>query len=436
MSEETFGQVLRRLRGRRTLQAVANAAGISTSYVHKLENGQGAPTLRVVEALDAATHAHGELIEAYERTETRPAPIAEFRPPIAAMSPVRTLDINDAYCNDEEDATERRRLLQMAAGLGALGPVESLRQLIDLETRTSQSTEDWELACADHLYALCTRAPGDVAHDLHLDLVAVLRQVEQTAAQLGADHKETRDLFRVLAAMSTLNANVLTRSGQHGDALRWWRTARHTADASGDLHLSLGVRSTETGHALSGGQRDPATVLRLIHSADEIVAKAPASYGAALMEVSRAKALSMLGRHDEALTALNDIQDRLETGSLPVSIMPVYWRNQQFIYAQLWVYSAAGVEAQAVEARDKVLADNRDYQYRAIARLHTARCTVVCGGVEEGAAEAVAVLDGVQPAFRTTMVVEAGRMVVRAVPDEQRARPAVGDLRAMLAIES
>jgi len=79
MSEEVFGQVLRRLRGRRPLAAVARAAGISTSYVHKLENGYGTPTLTVVMALDAATNAAGELIAAYENLEPLTAKNVELR---------------------------------------------------------------------------------------------------------------------------------------------------------------------------------------------------------------------------------------------------------------------------------------------------------------------------------------------------------------------
>ncbi|MET7327064.1 helix-turn-helix transcriptional regulator [Nonomuraea sp. NPDC005650] len=100
VGEETFGQVLRHLRGNRTLGAVANAAGISTSYVYKLENGQRKPTRTVVEALEAATNAQGALIEASERNENKSAPNAEILPPIAPLSPVRTLDINDQYGGD------------------------------------------------------------------------------------------------------------------------------------------------------------------------------------------------------------------------------------------------------------------------------------------------------------------------------------------------
>ncbi|MGW0806864.1 helix-turn-helix domain-containing protein [Nonomuraea sp. NPDC002799] len=432
MSEETFGQVLRRLRGRRTLQAVAKAAGISLSYVHKLENGQGTPTLTVVEALDAATHAQGELIEAHERNEARSAPIAEFRASTAKKRSMRTLDIYDAYYG--EDATERRRLLQIAAGLGMVGPAEALRQLIDLSIPLQRSVADWELACADHLHGIRTRPPEQVQTDVHIDLMAALHQVQQSATHLGVDHSQTRDLYRVLAALATLNGNVLTRIGDHGAAIRWWRTARQAADASGDLYLQLGVRSTEAGHGLGGGQRDPETVLRLLETAQPIVEKAPDSFGAALIGYTRAKAMAMVGRHEEARETLERVSERLATGHLPVSIMGGYWRAGQLPYARVWVYSAAGDEGRTVDAREQVIASNPDYQYPAIARLLTSRCTVVRGGVDEGLQAAAGVLDDLPAMHRTTLVMQAGHMVLSAVPMQQRERPAAGDLRSLLAI--
>jgi hypothetical protein len=46
----------------------------------------------------------------------------------------------------------------------------------------------------------------------------------------GAD---VTDLQRVLAALSTLHGGVLTRLGDHGAALRWWRTAATPLSRSG-----------------------------------------------------------------------------------------------------------------------------------------------------------------------------------------------------------
>ncbi|MEU8145860.1 hypothetical protein [Nonomuraea sp. NPDC048901] len=157
------------------------------------------------------------------------------------------------------------------------------------------------------------------------------------------------------------------------------------------------------------------------------------SYGAALIDYTRCKALAMVGRHDEARATLERISERLSTGHLPASIMADYWRLGQLPYARVWVYSAAGDMAKASEARDQVVRDNPDYQYPAIARLLTAQCTVVNGGVDEGLQVAAEVVDSLPAIHRTTLVEQAGRMVLSAVPVEQRERPAVSDLRSVLA---
>ncbi|WP_170223059.1 helix-turn-helix domain-containing protein [Nonomuraea turkmeniaca] len=439
MSEETFGQLLRRLRGRLPLREVARRARAGKSYIDDLERDRKWPSRAVVVALDRALEADGALIAAYDASEAS-VPISDVNPPTAEMGLLRNLGWGDNSDELGEAATKRRELLHIIAGLGAtaLTPSsEDLRQYFDVNPLVdTQTLNDWERACGSHLQALVTR-PADVVHqDLDVDLRTVLLRAKMMADQFGPDHARTRDMARVVSAMSTLNANVLTRLGRHVEAERWWRTARQMADASDDLHLALGVRSTEAGHMLSAGESDAAAILDLIHTAAPIVARSPNSYGAALMELALAKTLSRLGRHGEAIATLERVSDQLATGRLEVTIMPRYWANQQLTYARAVVFSAAGKEAQFLDAQDQILAGNRDYQYPIIARLHAALCIVVCGGVEEGARNAAEVLADVPSTYRTHMIDRAGRMVIRAVPIDRQTRPEVRDLRSMLAIEA
>jgi transcriptional regulator with XRE-family HTH domain len=60
--DETFGQALRRLRGARSLRAVAQLAHCSKSYVFDLETGRKEPTLEIAAALDRALNAAGALL--------------------------------------------------------------------------------------------------------------------------------------------------------------------------------------------------------------------------------------------------------------------------------------------------------------------------------------------------------------------------------------
>jgi len=113
-----------------------------------------------------------------------------------------------------------------------------VRQPLDLALAGDQrrTAEDWQVTCADHLHALRTRQPGQVRDDLLVDLTAVRRQLETTPAG-----REATELRRATAMLAMLHANALTRLGEHGPAIRWYRTARAAA-ASADLDLRVLVR--------------------------------------------------------------------------------------------------------------------------------------------------------------------------------------------------
>jgi hypothetical protein len=64
--------------------------------------------------------------------------------------------------------------------------------------------------------------------------------------------------------------------------------------------------------------------------------------------------------------------------------------------------------------------------------LHEALCTVVHGGIDQGARQAAAILDALPTTHRSAMITETGKIVLRTVPFDQRDRPAVQDLRATL----
>src|SRR5262249_7774749 len=134
-------------------------------------------------------------------------------------------------------------------GAGALGlSAESVGQLLDVVLSGEQrSLADWEITCADHLHALRTRSPAQVRDDLVVDLVTVQHQ-----RGLATDSARAIELNRIVAMLAVLHANVLSRLGEHGPAIHWFRTARHAADASGDLHLRVLVRGQEAGSGLYG----------------------------------------------------------------------------------------------------------------------------------------------------------------------------------------
>jgi tetratricopeptide (TPR) repeat protein len=340
----------------------------------------------------------------------------------------------------EWDDMERRLFLQLAAGVGigantAVDSGAKASQLLNLILGAEpRDIEEWELACADHLHALRTRPPATARQDLIFDLLALRRQLRSVA-------DDSRDLQRVRAALSTLHANLLTRLGEHGAAIRWWRTAKQAADASGDLELRLGVRATEAGHGLFG-QRSPEAVLRLTESAQGIADEGPTSGGLAFTLISQAKALSALGRHEEARQALRRCHELSMRTLSATDIMSSYWMSSgnpmearlKLHFAESLVFAFAGDESATGAAVERVITSlNGDYQVVPAIKLHDALCIVAGGGIERGVRQAAEIIDGLDRSQRTAMTLEDAHVVLRAVPlDAQRAAP-VREFRAVLA---
>jgi transcriptional regulator with XRE-family HTH domain len=319
---------------------------------------------------------------------------------------------------------ERRRLLLATLGLGAFAASASLTALTDLAlTSEPRDVADWQLAVADHLHGIRTRPPTQARDDLIVDLLRLRQQLSRA----GRDGIELR---RVLAALAALYGGLLTRLGEHGAALRWWRTAWHAADDAADLELRLLVRAESAGFGLYG-QRDPATVLRLLDDTERIAGRSRSVWRADLNS-TRAKALSLLGRHREARTAVNVLLDTVPDAA-PASPIPTLWTADQAHFAESWVLAAAGDEAGTSRAVDRVLSYTGDYQYVANVSLHGALCTVVSGGTAAGTRRAAQVLDGLPPGYRSQMITETGRRVLAAVPRADQDSAPARDLAAVIA---
>lgn len=381
---------------------------------------------RTIRGHEAGAHRPGPTYRllyalAYGTTEDR------LFTPSASETP-RAGSVQQTDTPHDWDEMERRRLLLAALGLGAgtFTTGESVRQLLDLALNSeSRSLDDWGMTCVDQLHALRTRPPLEFRESLSVDLLAIHRQLKT------ASDKDVPELQRVVAALSTLHANVLTRLGRHGAAIHWWRTARAAADASGYLDVRLMVRTEESGFGLYG-QRDLGTVLRMIEAAEQIAGDRP-SFWKADLAGTRAKALSLLGRHEEAEQSLRTFV-HYEGSDGRASVFPTLWSFDQPHFAESWVYAGAGDEARAQEARESVLALSRpgDYVYGANVQLHAARCTIVNGGTDEGVQQATAVLDSLEPAYRNRLITETGKAVLRTMPPDKRERPAVREFHEVL----
>lgn len=378
---------------------------------------------RIADHVEDQCPAVETLLSYVKRWESGKSGVSErYRFAYAAALGVTAADLFGPEERDWDDM-ERRRLLLASLGLSAFAASAPLTALIDLAlTSEPRDLADWHTAVADHLHAIRTRPPAQAQSDLLLDLLRLRAQMNRPSAGLP-------ELNRVLAALSALHGGVLTRLGEHGAALRWWRTAAHAADDSRDLDLRLLVRGEAAGFGLYG-QRHPVTVIRLMDEVAQLGAGSR-SVWAADVRGTRCKALALLGRTDQARSALaavlaaspDDTQD---------SPIPSLWTPDQPHFAASWVLAAAGDETGAAAARDRVLAYSGDYQYTANVSLHGALCTVVKGGTAEGMNRAAEILDRMPPRYRSQMITETGKNVLAAVPVEHRELPAVREFQEVL----
>lgn len=417
-SWKAFGAAMRlyRERSEMGLRETAALVPVDFTVVGKWERGVHQPPEKAVKVIDGAVGADGQLIALY-------ATVAEHHR-------MRTLAEKGTRGEDEE--MERRRLLQLAAasvGLGSLVGDEPIRRLLDMTLNAPRSVEDWHLTCADHLHGVRTLPAAQVHDDLLMDLLGLQEQLRT------ADAGDVVELQRVAAELSAYHASVLTRLGDRGAALRWYRTARGAADAADDLDLRMLIRAHEAEHSLFG-LRDPATVLQLIEGAIQFAGPSPKpSPGLASALRTKAHVLAILRRHVEARQTMRQFLDVAEKNK---RVVAGFWEPSNYhVYVTLsQVHAAAGDEAEAGRAQEHVLTGTPSgYHIPANVRLHAALCTVVNGGVKEGVQQAVETIASLPSGYRHHLITETGRRVLRAVPIEQREQSAVVEFRAVLAIE-
>lgn len=194
--------------------------------------------------------------------------------------------------------------------------------------------------------------------------------------------------------------------------------------------MHLLIRCCEAGFGLYG-QRAPATVLHLTQEIQRLAGER-ATHALALATNVQVKAFSLLGRNDDALRTLNTLQ-QISPQDARSDLYPVAWTDDQLQFTSSWIYAGLGDESAADTARERVLTlTSEDYQYVTNVQLHEALCIVTKGGVDEGTQLAANILDGLSPAYRSQMINETGKNVLRAVPPAQRQRPAVRELHEVL----
>jgi tetratricopeptide (TPR) repeat protein len=245
-------------------------------------------------------------------------------------------------------------------------------------------------------------------------------------------------MAHVSGQLSALMAIALFQQGDLEGARRYWRTAVRAADQSGDPALRSHVRAKRAMYALYEEQPGSST----LELAEEAIGAGNGDpyAGVASGHATRARALALLGRHDEARRALGDLEDvfvRLPASTLADRGSQWGWSDQRLRFTQSHVHSLAGRLDEATAAQDAALALYPASMHLdpAQVQFHRAMCTIAAGDPGEGARHTVRTLQALPRHFRENALVRrTAALSLGAVPERARALPAVAEAHELLAL--
>jgi hypothetical protein len=333
---------------------------------------------------------------------------------------------------EDEEAMERRRLLQSLAALGVAQTLETVR--IDFGSAFAYDDrnhlDDWEETVAEYGYAYFATPPIGLIPDLAADLATV----RSIARRLAKDDPEYHGWCRVGGALSVLVAKTLYNLDYPRESRQWWRIAQHVTDASGDLELSLWARGERIFQRMY--QHHPTQIiLRQIeegksHARDHICG------GLVDMSASRAQVLALVGDGKAAEDELRQAENIL--GGLPSTALNasvIGWGEDRLRYTETWVYSHLGneIKADASAQRAVSLYSATDSRSPAQVKLMQAFARIRSGDISEGIRQAQLVYGGLPVDQQTTVLDSLARKVINHVPAQAHGRPDVVAYRELLA---
>ena len=332
---------------------------------------------------------------------------------------------------------KRRALLGLFATTAVAAPfsheAEHLRAALTGTLTTEASARDadaWE------------RTAFDYAHEIdHLPATMLLPDLLTDFAELNLHITRARGLVRrrlvdTAAHLAALTAYELTVVGDPRSARRWWRTAAHAADESGNQDTASHVRGKAAALSLYTGSSE----LTVVEAAEEAIAlsRRPSS-GLANAYGAKAQAFAQLGRFDEAEQALTDLTHVFD--DLPAEVTKDKtstwgWSEQRLHHVASYVHTHAGNLDSAQAAQDSAIAlyPADSFLARAQIELHRAGGQIRTGDADAGARHTMHVLEHLPSTHRSDAMLRrtAFTSLKLASPKDTR-RPAVRDAYAMLA---
>ncbi|MFD1325572.1 helix-turn-helix transcriptional regulator [Micromonospora sonneratiae] len=460
LAKKDLGKLLcdYRKRAELTQSDLSSALAWSRQSISAAERGVSPLGQSFWPAVDAMLGAQGELLSAFERCQRlseelkvqkeskrrrvqlsltmphRSAPEPGSRTSMSLATAPAFLDVqlgttaridNDDEQGDTGDMLRRSVLAVMAAAAG-----HTVGHLPDLPP----DVDHWRETAWEYGHSYFTEPPGQLLASLGADLAALQRVVNRQAGT--RDHQP---LLAIMAQLTGLAAKTSARIGRSREATHLWRVARSRANESADRRAQLWVRGHEIVSGIYQG-RPLSVLLDLANQASSIAASSNNSSvtaGQAEVQGGRAQVLALLGRPEEARTALEEqerVFERLPTHVTTDTSSIFGWPEGCMWHTKSFVHSVNGSLRHAFMAQDRALSLYSPEQRvaRCQVEMHRAKSLVVKGDVAQGANHAQSQLGQLAPTERNMLVLTVAGYVLDAVPVGERSRPAVVQFHDLL----
>ncbi|MEV4212884.1 helix-turn-helix transcriptional regulator [Micromonospora sp. NPDC049662] len=398
---DAFGRLLRQHRESAGLSLRQLGAIIHFQYSHiaQVERGDRRPTEALATACDRALDADGALVEAY-RSERVGASDLHRRTMLRAMT-----------------------ALAAAPAVAPLAGLEALRH--GLGDAATPDHDEWEQIAVDYGHGYYRQPRPALMAQLTADLTVLQHQI---AADPGARRP---GLLQAAARLSVVVALSLVASGQIVMGRRWWQTARRVADQSGDSETRVLVRAWDVVNGCYDG-RPPSAVVALSDDVLPLLRRQATSAVCGLL-AGRAQALSLAGRHAEAVTAVRQLVDVAQR--LPAAVVSDVeslwgWPEHRIHHTESWVYTHADRlgDAEAAQRQARHLYPASQARLRAQVQLHEAARLIRGGYIPDGLRHAADTLDALPVDLHNNSLRSVAAQVADAVPTVERSRTAFIDL--------
>ncbi|MEV6236740.1 helix-turn-helix domain-containing protein [Lentzea sp. NPDC051838] len=387
-----------------TIDSLAAVLGVDRSTVSRWRRGQtpqAAQRLKLAEALQLSLPELDELLD-----QTAPAALSIIWPARSAAE------------GDLLGRLDQTRLLvdqTLSKGLGSMKRLELIEERV-----------------GDRIDSYTHTPPAEVLDELMPDLL----EVQQLADERQPARVQER-LSTATAVLGLLSADALMKLGEIDRARYWYGTARLAADDTTNGLLQAQVRAQEAMLPYYYGRLQ--RTISLAQEAQALAGSAVCSANA-LAAAAEGRALARLGDAEgaeRAMTTAQRLVDRLDEPSTDAAFEFNDKRLLLYLSGTLTYLGefdrAHHVQQQALE---RYRSDPTLVIDPALIRLDQAVGEAIDGDIDDACALAVGTLLDLPADHRTRIVLKRATDVVQAIPTQRWERPAVSELRELVAPKS